>query len=377
MQYMCGDVVRDGTTTTTIPENPVNCQDYNCNTDMKYGMHESYNYYLDCKARKRNMGLFTADQNLKGSSARYTRQNPGGTRRGYECPEERDYYPYWHPTPWKDIAILTNDPRRCPYYEEESENVKDRYSCQVPAALYRKYSRMNRQAYVPNNEEECKKVQWPERVPPGSNVTIEFGQWVRTLSHGLPKPVCRQTQYSRDNHLGNTVGGFPLMFNWTLPDIDHEHCVFRIRYNISTGDFNGWDSSTNASMNKQPKKTYANVDVATKYGLKPNNEDGRGYVFKQNPEVKIFNEFPSSPNGADKDFSLRLAVNTNQFGRTFQDRSHTFAVRKQPEDLNCPTIQNLNVRGKRGNIVQVYPGVEYDMVPNRLHVAQDHCIHFQ
>ena len=54
-------------------------------------------------------GLFTADQNLKGDLPIYTRQNAAGTRRGMEVPEERDYYPYWGPTPWKDIAIMVSD----------------------------------------------------------------------------------------------------------------------------------------------------------------------------------------------------------------------------------------------------------------------------
>ena len=67
----------------------------------------------------RVLGLFTADQELKGDLPIYTRQNPAGTRRGLEVPEERDYYPYWGPTPWKDIAIMVSN--------RKTENLMKKY----------------------------------------------------------------------------------------------------------------------------------------------------------------------------------------------------------------------------------------------------------
>ena len=75
------------------------------------------------------IGLFTADQKLKGQQSIYTRQNPNGARYGYECPEERDYYPYWHPTDWTDIAVLAYNESMCEYYKKESFNVKEKGLC--------------------------------------------------------------------------------------------------------------------------------------------------------------------------------------------------------------------------------------------------------
>ena len=125
LQYMCeledpatgeAPTLRDGNSTMKPPfprpgENEAEFVEQSKN--RAYGVHESYDYYKDCKARERNKGLFTAnrlsDNNAQQQLACATRQNQNGcqnenNRFGYECPEERDYYPYWHPTPWIDIA---------------------------------------------------------------------------------------------------------------------------------------------------------------------------------------------------------------------------------------------------------------------------------
>ena len=67
-------------------------------------------------------------------------------------------------------------------------------------------------------------------------------------------------------------------------------------------------------------------------------------LIQQNPAVDIGATSP-----------LKLAINTAQYGRTFQDRSHIIQLSQRltegvPLDKN---IYNLNVHGKRGNIVQV------------------------
>lgn len=140
LQYMCGPEVRDGTVTTTIPDD-ANTYNQKVNPNpltgeavdtFVYGMHEGFQYYQDCKARERNKGLFTADQDMNGrNTAIYTRQDNNNNRQGFECPEERDYYPYWHPTPWKDIAILVDDETQCEYFQSESQNVKPKNYCSL------------------------------------------------------------------------------------------------------------------------------------------------------------------------------------------------------------------------------------------------------
>ncbi|KAL4227007.1 hypothetical protein ACF0H5_014983 [Mactra antiquata] len=364
IQYMCDDNIRDGTNTATIPLDQSKCANQNCNLDTQYGMHENYDFYMQCYLRERNKGLFTADQNMKGrETAVSTRQENNGknNRYGYECTEERDYYPYWHPSPWKDVAVLTNNAERCKYYTTESANVKERWICYFPTDKLKEMKDANVK-YIPNNKEDCQTFTFPANDANGVK-----GEWKKVPAHGIPAPVCRETQFSRDNHLGNGLDGNPNRFNWTIPEINEDKCVLRIRYNISTKDYNGWD--TNSSMNADKPENPTKLDLSSKYGFQDQDvAASRGYVFKGDPEVKIFEEGT---------FNFRLAVDTSQFARTFQDRTHVFSIKKRPNNLKGATIHNLNVRGKRGNIVQVYPSVEYDFVPNTLVMAPGEYVHFQ
>merc|ERR1711879_1125129 len=107
-----------------------------------------------------------------------------------------------------------------------------------------------------------------------------------------------------------------------------------------------------------------------------NNDPQNGVIspVQQNPTVDV---------GAWMQ-GLQLALNTAQTGRVFQDRTHKFYI---AENLQTPgtgdlqfaenNILNGNVRGKRGNIVQTFPAVEYDFEPNDIVLVQGQCIHLQ
>mmetsp|Transcript_15846 Transcript_15846/g.22299 ORF Transcript_15846/g.22299 Transcript_15846/m.22299 type:complete len:645 (-) Transcript_15846:297-2231(-) len=317
------------------------------NDNNKRGRHESEAWYYDCQKRNRNMGLFLADQKLKGNAAKYTRQNPNGNRRGLECPEERDYFPYWKPSPWIDVAYLTDTVQDCTSgpgsfsVKTESQNTADKYVC-LPENKNNEASR-NAAWKAAHNKTECEAAK---------------GTWT-AYSHKAQGIDCRAAEWSRVNHLGNGRNGQPLTYNWTLPTVDSKglgqftdiknnmaKCVMRMRYNISTDDYD--PRNTNSSHNHYKSK-------------------GVISPVQNNPTVDI---------GASLQ-GLKLAINTAQFGRTFQDRSHTFYIKKRPSFLVNKKIHNLQARGKRGNIVQTFPSVEYDYMPNYLPVSKADFIHVQ
>lgn len=327
-QYSCegflADNVRDGhpqnelgnTCTDTIPED----LDEDILNPTKYGKHEDYAYYQRCKSRIRNKRLFTADQNLRGDTATYTRQNPNGNRYGFECPEERDYYPYWSHSPWVDIAILTSEESRCPYYINQSQCYQEKNDC----------IGLNDDEDFPNNQEECE---------------IRGGHWTTHTAFDVQPeiPKCNISCISAPTSVINRLGignnsDHHQTFYWRIPTHTSNltNCVLRLRYNITT-DETPWEFS---------------IDNNTQ--------------LKQNPVINTSSGVP-----------VRLAINTAQYGRIFEDRTWTFNIIQRPINLLDKTIHNINVQGKRGNIAQVRNCIEYDFVPNNIKISEDDYLHFQ
>ena len=400
IQYACGDEIRDGQTTNTIPENQSQCANNDCNTDFEYGMHENYQNWQHCHLRNRNERVFPADRHLNNRlNARFTRQEENGERYGYECNEERDYYPYWHPTIWKDIAVLTDVPDRCDYYRAESENVKGRSYCHVSDELLNAITQIenrNREHYyIPINETAC--IDFADNVNNGfvqalrsdqSFVVHELDQdfsndlpfWTTTEPHNLPEPDCIEAPLQRDNHLGN-VGGRELMtYKWKIPyGIAHESCVFRVRYNISSTDYDGWTTTVDHKIRDDEgcmcRNNYG-VDLFSQHGFTGYEAKRRGYRHQNDP---LITPFPGLRN-----FRVRVPYNTNQLGRVFEDRSFNLKFVALPQEIKDDLeanpdrkIHNLNARGKIGNYNEVYPNVEYDYVPARTVANVGDYIHIQ
>nr|XP_039273175.1 protein DD3-3-like [Styela clava] len=329
------------------------------NQDAKVNraVHEPWWSYDACNKRERNKGLFVATQNLEQRGAVSTRQNPGGDRSGWECPEERDYFPYWHPTVFTDAAILAQNESMCEYYKQHSFNrapkslcveefsagvrkhfsdYSTKESCEANSHSWVEYYQMLELAPKYTSQGDCEKdhgdglsYKWGKPFDPNK---IENHQPIVDTCFVQPPEIdCKAADWSRVNHLGNGRAGHPLNYTWVLPHYpsgNKKRCILRARYNITTDDYDPWNTFASNGENK----------------------------IQQNPLVDV----------AEGAQSLRLAINTAQFGRTFQDRTHVFKLAPRPSNFDADArVLNLNVRGKRGNIVQTFPAVEYDFYPTR------------
>lgn len=363
--------------TNRIPEDRTDIEFYEPGLlgGIEYGYHESITSYRTCRTTIRNKGLYTSDQTLQGNDARFTRQNPNGGRRGLECPEERDYWPYWRPTQFHDLAVLVSDTRWCEYYQTKSHNVAEVGYCQCGTA--------------------CRQASQNQLIPITQSACVTAGGSWQIVTRNEPAPDCQFHAFSRDNHLGNVAqvdSGGNLIADENQPEMAHYNleipermgnqlCIIRVRYNMSTEDYPsmafavpgtqtvGFDATKNCPRVTQggtggvddgSGNTVTNPQCTNQLTLNSRPLYNRPYV-------QVFDA---------TDPKLSLAINTHQTGRTFQDRTYVFRVAPRPAGVGG-TIWNLNVRGRRGNIVQAYPAVEYDFVPSRLSVGNGDFLHIQ
>ena len=396
--------------------------------DNNRGLHESWDWYNECYQRERNLHLFTAERDLddvrvnnkRYQSALFTRQNNGGDRHGYECPEERDYYPYFTPDPWKDIAILTDNPgSRCSYYRRNSfsgSNTRGTCAGKDGQRLQIHYVYNNRTACERDGHQWFQVVNYLEKAPNfnsesmcvrNSNAKATYLWAVPYDAKNfqtpeclvqVPPPDCQESPKTRSNHHGNeaTTSDFP-RYLWTLPHFPSEtaqRCVLRMRYNISSYDYDPMNTDWTSNepdpreikdkyrdmLNEQDdaiwqrrdingnekRRLYEELKANLLQQAQDEIENNRSPV-RKNPKIVIHSGFPA----------VQFATNADQMGRVFQDRSHIFRIVPRPDGTRNRRIHNLNVKGKRGNIVQAYPAVEYSFIPNNLRINTNDLVHIQ
>jgi len=312
-------------------------RDQNSNSE-NIGLHESWESFERCPYND------PSDSHYK--------------RAGFECNHERENYPVNYGTQWTDVAYFTDDLNNCQAVQEAAREAK--YEC-VEYYDAKKQHRIHKSDH--KNEADCTNAkgdwlpfyQFKEYVPSITSESNCQGPdliWGRALDFKAisedklttpkclrfpPKTECLQTPNSRQNYLGMADDGTneAPRFQWALPIYEHnQRCVLRIRHIISNNDEDAVDSY--------------NKDI------------------RQGTGSSMYLALPqkhSSP------FENKVV---------FQDRSHIFKLLKRPSTIpQDQTLHNIVVRGKRGNIVQTFPAVEYDFCPNKLEIENGDAVQFQ
>jgi len=210
------------------------------------------------------------------------------------------------------------------------------------------------------------------------------------IKYNLPDVDCQQAAWSQVNNLGNvdgsSLGGQTQSYTWEVPTLAEMRAAGCYIY--TSGEQNEFNIDGVAN-----NREFARIIVRNRYNISTMDYDPYNTFAESNQDLKNgvispIQQNPTVDTGAHMQ-GLRLAINTAQTGRVFQDRSHAMvimAVENNPGNGASPAalksttpgnLLNVNVRGKRGNIVQTYPAVEYDFEPNDITMEVDQCLHFQ
>lgn len=192
-------------------------------------------------------------------------------------------------------------------------------------------------------------------------------------------------QYWDDNEGGTGTGS---TYFWSIPfgvaTEGTQNTVLRMRYNISTHDFPSYTAGDNY-LDSRPFDAAPGVNSTFNCRGDTNNAGipcSQVSPVTQDPYIQIKGDATAqNAKGTNGAAILSLALNTNQYARTFQDRTFIFKILERPAALQTATgdkiIVGLTVKGKRGNIVQTYPAVEYDFYPKELIVDEGAQVHIQ
>jgi len=251
-----------------------------------------------------------------------------------------------------------------------------------PGVMEAKYSCVNKNG----NNPLLTQLPTEEQIAATTEADCEAanGLWYATETPAISgKMECKDAEWSQVNNHGNidgsAKGGQMASYTWTIPSIDDLKQAGCHIYNDA--------QKTKPIAGNHPK--FARIVVRNRYNISTTDYDPYRTTSEHNQnlaqgKISPIQQNPTVDTGAHLQ-GLRLAINTAQTGRTFQDRSHVLTVMEQPAG-NQETAQlqkkegnllNVNVRGKRGNIVQTYPAVEYDFEPNDFAMEVGQCVHFQ
>ena len=330
---MCGEHLQNGITSDTSVyggDELDSTEDYRrqMNTDLmaskECGRHETWLDYHACRFGKKQTKKRKFDENDK--------------RHGYECNHER--LDKDHPaSPFFPIVELAAD---C----STAQTKRDwRHVCQTRQSNDKATFALHHAdetscagdwlvVYSALHASDAKQTDCtgPNQVF-GYELTeddIRMGRaLVKKCLQRAPTPrLCSRPFNTKRGALSNFDDGEYPRFEWRIPQVTREtKCVLRLRYFV--------ESVVTRNRDDEKVRFYAALDQP---------------LSEQLPR--------------------RLDV--------YQDRSHVFILAPRPAEIGVNRrLINVNVRGKRGNIVQTYPAVEYDFVPNQLALHVGDAIHLQ
>lgn len=305
----------------------------------------------------KNKGLHESWESYERCPSYYEayRRNPAH-RSGFECLHERQNYPVDYATQWTDIAYFTDDRVKCmkarkaakapifecvEFYRDEDNkkngrkhksNFDNQQSCQQNGGDWLAFYKYKQILNLGQSECSGDDKIWGR---PMNWKSLSDDLLTRERCLVIPDEVdCQELPNTRQNYLGMADGTNEApRYKWKLPIYPKDQrCVLRIRQFISNID--------------EPEINYSNLDIHDAVG----QSLYLGRKQKHSDSNKI----------------------------VYEDRSHIFKLSRRPNSIpQDKRVHNIGVRGKRGNIVQTFPAVEYDFIPNKLSIPNGDAVHFQ